>query len=1158
MKASLISKEFVCISTIAQQKPNSQKSIFITFMRIGFVIAILQIVSLQLLFAKTSNSQSLDKVFINVGLNNETLVQAFKKVETQTAFRFMYFSEDVSAVKNLNLPSSKISIEKLLNVVLTGTQLTYQQMDNQILIRLTPKNNQVVKIKHTAPTLFEMIRGTITNSAGTPLASVSVTIKGTTKGTSTDQSGKYSLEASPKDILVFSSVGFFDQEITVGSLTQINVEMQEETKALNEVVVSSLGVKRQKKSLGYAVQEVKGSALNEAATSGLVNAMSGKISGVQITSSNGAPGSSSRVQIRGASSISGNNEPLFVVDGVPIDNGNYSSGSTDYGNGASAINPEDVESMSVLKGPAAAAIYGSRGANGVILITTKSGKGAKGLGVEVNSTTTFERPFRISDYQNEYGQGTQGAFSFVDGKGGGINDGVDESWGPKLDGRLLPQFDSPLDTDGKRIPTPWVAHPDNVKDFYQLGRTLINNVAIVGANDKGDFKLSYNNQDIKGIMPNNGYHKNTISLNSGYKIHPRITVRASASYIKDGSDNRSNSGAAFTWFGRQVDISKLKQYILPGQTDQYNWNYNYSSNPYYVAYESTKANEKDRLFGNITLNMNVTNWLDLLLRSGTDFFNDRRQTRGARFNATRFSNYSEEQIFVRENNSDFLFTIKPQEIGKFTAGASFGGNSRYNYYQRNYAYASQLSVHGVYNLRNSRLPIDATNYSSRKKVNSLYAAGQFSYNNYLFLDVTARNDWSSTLPKENNSYFYPSASLSFILSEAVENLPDWLNYAKIRTGVARVGNDTEPYRLRQTYAFQQGWDVTPMVTGSATMLSPDIKPEITSSFEAGTELRFLNSRLGLDVTYYTQKTKNQILNANISNTSGFTSVMINAGEIANSGFEISLVGTPVSTSGFKWETMLNYSKNNNKVLELADGLVNYQLGTFNSMSIEARVGQPYGTFFGSQYLRAPDGQIIYKNGLPQTSSERRILGSFVPDWIGGFSNTFTFKGISIYTLVDARIGGDLFSYTILNGRYAGVLKETLLGREEGIIGVGVVNVGTDKDPVYKPNDVRVSSEDWHHSYYFYNNNEAAVFDASYVKLREVRIGFNLPQRWVQKTPFKKVNVAAIGRNLALLYSNVPHIDPETSYYGSNSNVQGIEYSTTVSNRSVGFAVNFSF
>lgn len=1004
------------------------------------------------------------------------------------------------------------------------------------------------------------VSGTVRNGDGEPLGQASVAVKGRVGlGVNTDERGAFQITVPKGSVLLISYVGHESREFVIEDNRTLTVTLQMMEANLEQVVVTAMGVSREKKSLGYSVQELGGDKVNEVQQPDLLNAMAGKVSGVQISGSNGAPGSSTQVLIRGVSSIGSNNQPLFVVDGVPIDNGNYSSGNFDYGNGASGVNPDDIASISVLKGPSAAALYGSRGANGVIMITTKSGKGTEGIGIAFNSSTVFTNPMRLPDYQNEYGQGTQGQFEFVDGKGGGLNDGVDESWGPRLDGRLLPQFNSPLDANGNRIPTPWVAHPDNVKNFFETGHNLTNNLSVTGANDKGDFRLSVGNLTTKGILPNTDYKRTSIGINSGYKLTEKFSVRASATYSKDGSNNRRNNGGSFVWFGRQVDLSELQDYLEPGSIDQFNWNYNYASNPYYTLNESTNFNEKDRLFGNITLNYDLSDKFSVMGRTGTDFFIDRRKRKGARYNAAQFGNYGEEEIFVRENNSDVLLTYKGDYLGSFFVAANAGANLRTNYYQRNYMYASELAIPGVYNLGNSRQRPTVENFASEKAIYSVYASGQIGFKDYLYLDLTARNDWSSTLAKGSNSYFYPSASLSYVVSDMMQSRPQWLSLLKLRAGYAKVGNDTEPYRLKQVLAYGDAWGSLPTVTVDNLLLSPELKPEITTSYEAGAEASLFKGRLGFDLTYYSQSTKNQILNANVSNASGFGSVLLNAGEVKNSGIEVQLSGKPVtSDAGFTWESTLNFARNWNEVVELASGLENFQLGTIRGMSIEARVGQPYGTFFGTSYLRSPEGEIVYQNGLPQTSSERKILGTFMPDWIGGFTNVFTYRDFSLYSHIDVRWGGNIFSYDILGGRYSGQYKETLAGREEGIIGKGVKNVGTDASPIYVENDELVSSENWHHAYHFYNNNEAGVFDATYIKMRELKLSYNLPKRVLNQSPFTNVSVGVVGYNLFLIYSNIPHIDPETSQSNSGSNARGIHSGQLPSTRNIGFNINLTF
>ncbi|PMD98105.1 SusC/RagA family TonB-linked outer membrane protein [Siphonobacter sp. BAB-5405] len=1002
------------------------------------------------------------------------------------------------------------------------------------------------------------LTGVITSSEdGQPLPGVSISIKGTAKGATTNADGAYQLAVSSGNTLVFSYVGFTSKEVVLGDESTLNIQLQMNASSLSEVVVTALGITREKKALGYSVQEIGGKQLTQARETNLVNALSGKIAGVQVTNSNGSPGASSRMLIRGSSSIGNNNQPLFVVDGVPIDNGNYNNNPTavDYGNGAASLNPDDIESMSVLKGPAAAALYGSRGANGVVLITLKSGKGSRGIGVSVNSNTTFDTPFRLPEWQNEYGQGAKGQFRFVDGRGGGVNDGVDESWGPRLDGRLIEQFDSPV-VNGVRTPTPWVAHPDNVNQFFKTGKTYTNNISLTGGIDKGDFRLSLTDLNQSGILPFTNYKRQTVSLNAGWNLTPKLNIRATGNYVKDGSDNRTNWGLYFIWFGRQVDMENLQNYTAPGSIYQNNWNYNYWTNPYYQLANSKRENEKDRLFGNISATYKFTDWLSLMARTGTDFYTDRRKTKNAARTSNLFDGYNEEQIFVQESNSDFLLNAT-HKFGEFDVTANVGGNHRKNFYQRDYMSAAELAIPRVWNMGNSRLRPVTENSYSKKVVNSLYASANLGFRNYLFLDLTARNDWSSALPASNRSYFYPSAAVSAVLTDMFSVQSSFLSFAKIRGGIARVGNDTDPYRLLQAFDYANAWGSQASLKESNELLNAELKPEITSSYEIGTELKFWQNRIGLDVTYYDKQSYNQILKVDVSNASGFSSKWLNAGLLQNRGVEIQLTGTAVKTNSFKWDITLNWARNQNKVKELVDNLTTYTLGTMRGMGIEARVGQPYGTFFGQGFLRNPEGKIVYdQSGYPVIDPVRRVLGNFTPRWIGGLQNTFAYKNLSLTTLIDMKQGGDIFSQTINIGRYTGVLKETTVGRETGIVGDGVVNVGTAANPEYVPNTKNISSEEWHHKYYLLTNNEETIFDGSYVKLREVRLTYVFPGKVFKRLPFRDITISAVGRNLALLHSNIPHIDPETSYYG-DTNVQGIENGQIPTTRSVGFNISLN-
>ena len=1022
----------------------------------------------------------------------------------------------------------------------------------------------------------QSIKGRVLSANGAGLPGANVLVKGTNTGASTNAEGGFTISASPTDKLVISYIGYVSQEVVVGNRTELELTLAEDASQLSEVVVTALGIEREKKALGYNIQELKGSELTQARPTNLVNALSGKIAGVQVTGSNGQPGASSRVLIRGANSIGSNNQPLFVVDGIPIDNGSYntapgSSGNTnnvtvDYGNGASAINPDDIETITVLKGANAAALYGSRAANGVILITTKSGKGSKGLGISGNLNTTFDTPFRLPNYQNEYGQGFKGQFAYVDGKGGGTNDGVDESWGPKLDGRLIPQFNSPVDpTTGVRTATPWIARPDNVKNFHETGTTNTQNIGITGGNDKGDVRLSFTNLYQSGMYPNTNYRRQNVALNAGYNLAKNLTVRTAVNYIRDGSDNRQNLNLYWTWFGRQVDLDDLKQYTEPG-TDpsqwpvQRNWNLNYWNNPYFALNKLLYANDKDRIVGNVQLIYKPLPWLTVMGRTGTDVSLDRRNTKRARAVGIPNGDFALDNVFTRESNSDFLVTAD-KTFSDFRATINVGGNRRYNYFERQYMYAPELKIPNLYNIGNASVARTNYNRLTEKSVNSLYAAGTFSFRDYLFMDVTARNDWSSTLPAGNRSYFYPSFSGSAVLTDALGFQSATLPYLKVRASWAQVGNDTDPYSTAQVYQAEDPWGATTTFSENNLIYNPNLRPEITRATEAGVEARLFGNRVNLEVTYYTKTTFDQILRANVPQSSGYFNTIINAGEIRNSGWEVELSGSPVKTGAFRWDVTINYARNRSEVIDLG-GLPNYQINTgalLRNVILEARPGYAYGNFYGTYYRRDPNGNMIFDSkGYPVMSSDRKVIGNIMPKWTGGIQNSFTYKFLTFSTLFDMRVGGQLFAHSVNIGRYTGVLAETLPGREGGIVGEGVVEIkNADGTFSYQPNTTRVAlPEDYYHNFYNRNNNEAYMFDADFVKWREARFSVALPNKWFGRTPFRGVTLSVVGRNLALLYSKVPHIDPETSYYG-DGNVQGFENGNLPSARSIGFNLGFN-
>lgn len=1066
------------------------------------------------------------------------------------------------------------------------------------------------------------IKGKVVDAAtGTAVVGATVTNVKTKLNSVTDSEGGFALVANLGDQILVSSVGFSNKYVTVTG-TYLQIQLSNKTEELDEVVVTALGIKREKKKLGYASQELKGESLTVARESNVVSQLAGKIAGVTVVGGNSGIGGSARVTIRGERSVDLNkNQPLYVIDGVPISNsivGASGRGNmeVDFGNGAGFINPDDVESINVLKGPAASALYGSRAANGVIVIKTKSGKSSKGIGVEVNTNLTFENALKLPDFQNVYGQGNGngGAFAFVNGGGAGLTDGTDEGWGPAFKGQLYPQFNSPRTLNGQVIPflggdlnapagsvitpTAWLPDVDGVANFFETGRTITNNVAIVGSNKDGDFRLSYTNLDQTGIVPNTDLKRNTVSFSGGYNLTDKFSARAFVSYIKSNSGNRPSISYGtesimylFTsWFPRSVKLSDMKRLWQPGLEGirQFGWNYNYHDNPYLTVYENTNGQQVDRILGNITLKYDLASWLSLQLRAATDYASEvRAYKRGFSTQRFPFGQYREARVITEERNTDFLLTANKKLNSEFTVSGSFGGNQTRQKSDFNEVNAGQLNIPGIYKLTNNRVPVDVAQTVSEKRVNSLYGAAQVSYKNYLFLELTGRNDWSSalTLPaelkalgSEKNSFFYSSAALSAVVSDMVK-LPEIINFAKVRGSVAQVGNDTDPFTFTQAYNPSTAFGTAQIYGETDRLANLSLKPEISTAFEIGTEIKLLNNRVGLDLTFYQSNTKNQIINIPLSQTSGYSTRSINAGLIKNYGFEAMLNLVPVvgKKNGLRWTVDLNFSTNRSKVVELSDGLSNLVMAS-RSVSIEARVGERMGDMYGIGFARVQNtnpngayydgtgkfvGQMVFSNGRPVRTADRIKLGNYNPDWLAGINNTFTYKNFKLGFLFDIRMGGEVYSHTQTVGREGGIIVETLEGRADGydltkpgngVIGNGVMVVNGQ----FVANDVKRTAREWHTAWTAGRAiAEGVMYDASFVKLRELQIGFNFPTDVLKNTPFKAATLSFVGRNLAL-WSNVPHVDPEVMSYTGGTALPGIEYMSIPSSRSYGVNLSLKF
>jgi TonB-linked SusC/RagA family outer membrane protein len=1153
---------------------------------------------------------------IKLSMENAELQSVIREIQKQTEFVFFYSPEDVNGIIVSKVEVEKESLEKTLEICLAGTMLNYEIIHKAVVLKkVEPEVKKASEEKPAKEIILQPrlkeISGSVKDEKGLPLPGVSVMVKGTTTGTITDNDGNFGL-LIPVDAatLVFSFVGMKAREIPIGDRAVFMLVMEEETIGLEDVVVTALGITREKKGLGYAVQEIKGDELNEARETNFVNSLAGKVAGVNISSS-GAVGSSSRIIIRGESSLNfGANEPLYIVDGVPVGNvGTSNSTSADYGNSSAEINPSDIESMTVLKGPAASALYGSRAANGVIVITTKSGKGSKGLGVTVNSGTTFEEILRLPKFQNEFGQGRNGLYRGSNFGAGwsiypnGLYDSFDESWGPRLNvGTLERQFHSPTlgrmrggdvanPTRGEVIPTPWVAYPDNIRDFFETGKTYYNNVSLTGSNDKGNFRLSYTNLDQTGVIPNNDLQRNTFAIKSDYKFTEKFRANVSANYINSTSTNRPETGYGrhslmyfMVWSVRNMDINAMRNYWQTGFEGKRQFQYNYGenhNNPFFYQYENTKGQDKHRLFGTIELYYDLSSKLSVMARGGTDVYNDFQPMKWAISTVgSEQGRYMEVNHYFKEQNVDFLFSFKDRIGEDFNYRIALGGNQMNRATRFRSVVAPELLVPNIYTITNSATEVITSSRSAQVRINSAYAFTQLDYRNTYFVDITARNDWSSTLPINNNSFFYPSVSFS-VLTDQLLSMPDWVAQAKIRLGAAQVGNDTEAYNLYNTLIFQQPWGNNYTLANSSSLKNNNLKPESITTYEIGTDIKLLNNRLNLDFTFYDTRAENQIINVPLTSSTSYSSRVINAGEIQNTGFEIMLSAVPIQNdNGLRWTTGINFSKNTGKVLELASGITSItQSAPGENASIQARIGEKMGEIYGPGYQRVESGPlageiIIFENGRPKPTVEDIYLGNINPDWIGSFSNSLVYKNFNLAVLVDVHYGGEFVSRFYNKGMGAGQLLESAEGRSARAVGqeydgkyymVGAAMINgsyvpnsTSTDGTYSEGVFGTDARDFHKGL-LDHISEGQLFDATYMKLRELKFGYKFPNRLFGNV-IKDFQLSLVGRNLFLWTpKSNQHFDPEVSTATTGSGlVPGFENMSLPSTRSYGINLNVKF
>ncbi|RXF69818.1 SusC/RagA family TonB-linked outer membrane protein [Arcticibacter tournemirensis] len=1038
------------------------------------------------------------------------------------------------------------------------------------------------------------ISGTVKSASdGLPVIGASVKVKGTTRGTSTNVNGQYTISASSKETLVLTAIGYKTKEVLVGAQTVVNVQLVEDAVQLNEAVVTALGIKREEKSLGYSVTTVKGEGLTEAMSNNWADALTGKVAGLNIVKSGGGPAGSNKIILRGENSITGNSEALIVVDGVIISgssgrqtgqgqgSGNYldADAPVDFGSSLSDINPEDIESVSVLKGPGASALYGYRGANGAIIITTKQGASKqKGLGISFSSNTAFASINRWPDYQYEYGQGDRASngdlyYSYGDSEDGTRTYSTSSAWGPKFNGQLYYQYDPEryrltAIPSGSAERTPWVAYPDNRKDFFDVSKTFTNSITVSGGTERTSARLSYTNVTNTWIVPNTGYNRNTLALQLNHKLSDKLSISSKVNYNNRWSDNLPSTGynnQTIMYFIRgltpNMDINWFKDYWLPGQegiTQRRPFSLQLD-NPYLQAYEMLNKSNRNGIIGNVSATYNFNKQLSLMVRTAVDFMAENRSQQRPK-NTQKYADgmYREQDIISHEINSDFLLKYEGEKIADFGYGLSFGGSLMHNKYRRDEYRNEKLLFPGIYNLTNRKLTLEPRFRREEYAVNSLYAFAPFSYKNFLFLDLTGRIDWASTLvnplfPEDVRSFFYPSANLSVVLSDALK-LPSQISFLKLRASWAEVGSGgVDAYKTFYNYTSDVYF---PSAMANPTVIpEDDLQPLRTRSIELGADIRLFKSRVGFDVSVYKNNTYNQIITAPIDPSSGYSGLVMNAGNVQNTGLEIQVNGTPLkSKNGLNWKVFGNFSSNRNKVVSIPDDKQVLTTIFGSRGTVEARTGGGLGDMYGLGYVRSPEGKIVYDNGLPLLGDSLIYLGNYVPKWKLSMGNQFNYKQFGFNFLFDGQIGGKAYSLTHAVLAEEGKLKETLPGRYNGIIGDGVIK---NADGTYRPNDVVATNiGNYYFAHYQRDNLESNMFRTDYIKLREVRLDYNLPTKLVQRLKLQKATIGAYGRDLFVI-SNWPAFDPEFGTLSDGEITQGSEIAQFPSTRTFGINLNLT-
>lgn len=1034
-----------------------------------------------------------------------------------------------------------------------------------------------------------VLTGRVTDEKGEALVGVNIKTKTGNKGTVTNPDGTYTLALSGSNTLVFSFIGFLPREFSVNKTSRLDVQLLPDPKSLDEVIVTSLGIKREEKALGYAATVVKNEQLTDAISNNWTDALSGKVAGLNLIRSGSGPTGSNRIVLRGESNLTGTTEALVVVDGVVINNSSgartavagetvYGTGSdnmpADYGSGLNDINPEDIETITVLKGPGAAALYGQRGAGGALIITTKSGSSKKkGLGVTINSNASREYVNRWPDLQFEYGQGLDGMayYSYGTTADGASTSGTSSAYGPRFDGQSFFQYDPKLQNTGKER-TPWVPYVNKVNEYFRPGETYTNSISVDGGTDKTSARFSVTNVSNSWIMPNTGYGRNTVALSVNSKVNDKLQITAKVNYTNKSSDNLPGAGygnqSVMYWYifwQPNADLDWLRDYWQTGEEGR-RIKFPYSSfpeNPYAVAYEFINESNRHSVTGNISATYNFTKELNLMVRTSMDLgYEQRAQKRpyDAGSKLTKGS-YRAQNIFGMESSTDFLLRYGKKIGSDFDISGTLGGSILRNNYNKDETRADSLTQPGIYTFANAAGPLVTMPNKSKYSINSWYGMLALGYKDYLFVDFTGRQDYTSTLAtplrSDDAGFLYGSANASFVLSE-VTKLPSIFDYAKLRFSAASVGSGG-------TIAYLTAYNYVPAgslynggLENPALLANPNLKPLRTNSYEVGAAAKMFKNRFGFDVAAYIGNTKDQHLKRIVDRASGFSQILINAGEVSNRGIEVALNGTPVSSrSGFKWNTTVTFSANKNRVEELLDSSVVIRTGPVGGGQIVANVGGSMGDLYGRGYVRAPDGQVVYdpQTGFALISQDVKYLGNTIPKWKLGFTNEFQYKQFRLSIQFDGQYGAVAHSLMHYKMAEQGKLTKTLPGRYNGIIGNGVV-MGSDGK--YRPNDVIAKDiDEYYRSHYGTDNAEGSTFSTDFIKFREARLDYNLKARTLKRLGLQRATVGIYGRNL-FIWSDWPMFDPEFGTLAGTDIVQGFETGQFPSTRTIGFNLLVAF